>query len=363
MKFLFWIITFVLFFSEYVNGQNMKVTSMTMNPMELSASISPRIDSNGSACALVKVSVTVADVIFGGNLVGDVVRDGSDYWVYMTEGSKKLLIKHPNFKNLEVNFINYGIKGLEERKTYVLDISLPATKDLAYTANSQYIMDKVAEGERLRENRDYDSAYKCFKIAAEAGNAEGQYYLAVCYDEGEGIIQNSYEAFKWYRKAAEQGYAGAQCNLGFCYANGNGITVNYVEAVKWLREAAIQGISVAQFNLGYCYAHGQGVTQDYTEAFKWYRMAAEQGVSAAQCNIGLCYASGQGVTQDYTEAVKWYKKAAEKGNVTAQFNAGRCYQYGEGVSQDYTEALKWYKMAADQGHRQAKKQVETYPNW
>lgn len=46
--------------------------------------------------------------------------------------------------------------------------------------------------------------------AAEQGNIEAQYHLALCYDKGEGVTPNSTEAAKWYLKAAEQGLAKAQ---------------------------------------------------------------------------------------------------------------------------------------------------------
>ena len=53
--------------------------------------------------------------------------------------------------------------------------------------------------------------------------------------------ENYTEAAKWYRKAAEQGDDAAQYYLGVCYANGQGVAQGYVEAVKWFRKAAEQG--------------------------------------------------------------------------------------------------------------------------
>ena len=199
-------------------------------------------------------------------------------------------------------------------------------------ANSQYILDKVAEGKRLRDNKDYTEAYKCFQVAAEAGNAEAQYRLGLCYGNGEGITQDYVEGIKWYKKAAEQGYASAQNNLGNCYFN------------------------------------GRGVTKDYAEALKWYRMAAEQGNASAYLNLGACYFLGRGVKQNYTKAFECWQKAAELADVSdiraaAQKHVGMCYEFGRGVEKDKIEALEWYKKAAEQGNEDAKKKVETYPNW
>jgi TPR repeat protein len=41
--------------------------------------------------------------------------------------------------------------------------------------------------------------------AAEQGNADAQFNLAVAYENGAGVPKNLAEAAKWYLKAAEQG--------------------------------------------------------------------------------------------------------------------------------------------------------------
>ena len=149
-----------------------------------------------------------------------------------------------------------------------------------------------------------------FQAKAEKGDAEAQFNLGFCYDDGRGVAKDSKEAVKWYRKAAEQDYAPAQFNLGYCYANGQGIGKDKAEAVKWFRKAAEQNYAPAQSNLGYCYDNGRGVEKDPEEATKWYRKAAEQGHPEAQLNLGYCYANGQGVEKDIVEAYAWFSIAA-----------------------------------------------------
>ena len=197
--------------------------------------------------------------------------------------------------------------------------------------------------------KDLTEAVKWYRKAAEQGLAEAQCNLGVCYDYGEGVEKDITEAVKWYRKAAEQGDARAQCNLGVCYAKGEGVEKDLSEAVKWYRKAAEQGYADAQFYLGLCYAKGEGVEKDLTEAVKWCRKAAEQGDAEAQALLGLCYDFGEGVEKKQTEAVKWYRKAAEQGDAKAQFYLGVCYYFGEGIEKDLTEAVKWYRKAAEQG--------------
>jgi TPR repeat protein len=152
--------------------------------------------------------------------------------------------------------------------------------------------------------------------------------------------------FQEYKANAEQGDAEAQFSLGFCYDDGRGVAKYYAKAVKWYRKAAEQNFAPAQFNLGYCYANGQGVVKDKEEAVEWYRKAAEQNYTPAQSNLGWCYDNGQGVAKDYVEAVKWYRKAAEQGHAEAQFNLGCCYANGQGVVKDKVETYAWFSMAA-----------------
>ncbi len=190
-------------------------------------------------------------------------------------------------------------------------------------------------------------------MTSQQMNGKGEDY----YYGRNGCPQNYAEAVKLFRKAAEQGDADAQYNLGLCYDNGWGVVENKPEAVRWYREAAEQGISNAQYNLGWCYSHGEGVVEDKTEAVKWYRKAAEQGHANAQHNLGLYYDFGWGVVKDKNEAVIWYRKAAEQGIANAQYNLGVCYEYGSGVVKNKPEAVSWYRKAAEQGDEDAKKRL------
>jgi TPR repeat protein len=157
-----------------------------------------------------------------------------------------------------------------------------------------------------------------YKTKAERGDAEAQFNVGYCYDDGRGVAKDFAEAVKWYRKAAEQNFAPAEFNLGYCYANGQGVRKDKEEAVKWFRKAAEQNYAPAQSNLGYCYDNGRGVAKDAGEAVKWYRQAAGQGHPEAQLNLGYCYANGQGVSKDTVEAYAWFSMAAKADSDAAE---------------------------------------------
>ncbi len=111
--------------------------------------------------------------------------------------------------------------------------------------------------------------------------------------------------FQEYKAKAEQGDAEAQFSLGFCYDDGRGVAKDAVEAVKWYRKAAEQGHPEAQFNLGYCYANGQGVGKDKVEAYAWFGMAAKADSDAAESRNLL---RKELTPQQFTDAQKRMKE-------------------------------------------------------
>jgi len=52
---------------------------------------------------------------------------------------------------------------------------------------------------------------------------------------GDGVAKDAEQAVSWYRRAAEAGHADAQFNLGVCYSNGDGVAKDAEQAaVSWL---------------------------------------------------------------------------------------------------------------------------------
>ena len=67
---------------------------------------------------------------------------------------------------------------------------------------------------------------------------KAQYHIALCYDEGKGIVQDYQKAVEWYSKAAEQDYHKAQSRLAMCYYKGNGVEQNYQKAIEWFEKGS-----------------------------------------------------------------------------------------------------------------------------
>ena len=65
--------------------------------------------------------------------------------------------------------------------------------------------------------------------------------LGFVYRYGENVPKDDAEAMKCFRKAADQGDALAQLQLGFMYAKGDGAPKDDAEAYKWFLLAGAQG--------------------------------------------------------------------------------------------------------------------------
>jgi TPR repeat protein len=61
------------------------------------------------------------------------------------------------------------------------------------------------------------------------------------YEQVEGTTQDYKQAFKWYSKAAEQGNVQAQFNLALMYYKGNGTKQNYILAHMFFNIASLSG--------------------------------------------------------------------------------------------------------------------------
>jgi TPR repeat protein len=60
---------------------------------------------------------------------------------------------------------------------------------------------------------DKKKAFKLYEKAANMGNANAQFYLAICFRDGEGVRADRKKAKEWYKKAAAQGHAKAKEQL------------------------------------------------------------------------------------------------------------------------------------------------------
>lgn len=139
-----------------------------------------------------------------------------------------------------------------------------------------------------------------FSVEVDAQTQENEHFIA-----GIAAINanNMPLAFEEFLAAANEGDANSQFNVAMMYEQGIGVTKDEKKAVYWYNKAAMQGNSAAQFNLGVLYENGRGTPKDYAKANMWYRKAAAQGDGLAIGNLGMLYIRGDGVNVNLVAGV------------------------------------------------------------
>ena len=89
--------------------------------------------------------------------------------------------------------------------------------------------------------KQFEKALRELTPAAEAGDPEALYHLALMYSGGFGVPKNPEKALKLYGKAANLGHVSAQKEYGTALAIGDGAEQDVEEGLKWLFIAARTG--------------------------------------------------------------------------------------------------------------------------
>lgn len=267
-----------------------------------------------------------------------------DYGHCVAERAQQALLSHPMVRLRFVNHKDSPIAVFESRLLKHLGIGPRLEPKLLSAlmlsaAAIHGMIEAAGEWDLQDETRE-----AMLRAATEAGNAPDQVFLAP-KAPGAAVSLTDAEATEWH-PAAEAGDADAQFSLALRYAAGLGVPQDAARAAEWCRRAAEQGHVDSQFNLGQAYARGDGVPHDAARGAAWLRKAADQGHADAQTTLGVMYSRGHGVSKDFGQAAALHREAAEQGNCRGQLNLGLAYNKGEGVPQDYIKAHSWISLAA-----------------
>ncbi len=176
---------------------------------------------------------------------------------------------------------------------------------------------------------------------AESGDADAQYILGNCYEDGDGVEADINQALKYWTMAGEQGHSDAQDALGSYYLFGedDGYYGDIPTAVSWFERSAKQGNAHAQYSMAWIAC---GFDMDWDKAVKWYTLAADQGYTPAQFGLGEMYYRYDDKL-DYEKAVYWFRKAAESDTpiCEAMKYLSECYANGHGVPKDDKLSEYW----------------------
>lgn len=153
---------------------------------------------------------------------------------------------------------------------------------------------------------------------AQQGNDASQFFLGMAFDKGDEDFPRDFtEALKWYRLAAEQGNPEYQWFLGSILLSRGEKEVDdlpyTLEALKWLRISADKGFLKSQILLSVTLRNDLRVI-DVFESAKWRGKAAYQGDAGMQYLQGLSYLLGtKGVPRDDVLAYMWFSLSTASG--------------------------------------------------
>ncbi|MGP0172103.1 tetratricopeptide repeat protein [Pseudomonas sp. NCHU5208] len=201
----------------------------------------------------------------------------------------------------------------------------------------------------------YKIAEPELRIAAEAGDAEAQYYLAEELRQMNRYITT--EAYKWYEAAANQGHLYSMLRLSRQESDLCAVMNNCPAGSKtpwdWLKQA--EAIAGARAEKG----DGEAMYILYlaTAKLEWLEKSAEAGYAQGQWLLANRYQEGEGFfflpgkRQESVE--RWFKASAEGGNPKAMMRyahllyekhdkAGVRYWMEEASKLGYVDAVSSY---------------------
>ncbi len=215
------------------------------------------------------------------------------------------------------------------------------------------------------EPSDPETGALLLRMAADRQHPHAEFYLARCYQTGNGVPADDAAAWHWMERAATHGQLAACCAMAEEWQerwysahqidDAPTASAAAAQAARWVKRAAELGDVPQQRELGRLLQAGFGIERDPAAAARWFAQAAAQGDATAQYEIGQCYWRGSGVDEDDGTALVWMRKAGQQGHLEAQFWVGQMLD-GE---RDYAEALEWYRRAAEQSHPGACREIGT----
>lgn len=206
----------------------------------------------------------------------------------------------------------------------------------------------LEQGWYLHIGHKYDYAAKCYQEAAELGNTEALYFLALLYYEGKGGKKDLAEAAKCFEAVAEKGGK---------YSKEAQLRLERLADID-----SGKGIGIIGVDMDYSIACGCGFgSGDVDEYRKMWKKAEQENLEAQKYVASAIYLYMDCEDNPETDGetmMRYLRNLAQLGDASAQeMLADTLANYtcnGVGVGEvDYEEALKWFRKAAQGGDSDA----------
>ncbi len=193
--------------------------------------------------------------------------------------------------------------------------------------------------------RDDKKAAEWYRLAAERGDREAMFALAMLHFSGRTGAVNREEGAKLLAAAAKLGNPAAAYDLGLLYIEGQLFPQDFARAAELFRSAAQVGNAEAQYALATLYKEGRGVPKDLVEAARLLAAASLADNTDALVEYGIALFNGTGVAKNERLAAVLLAKAARKGNPIAQNRLANILAVGRGANLNPVQAIKWHIIA------------------
>lgn len=123
--------------------------------------------------------------------------------------------------------------------------------------------------------KDIAHRLKCLNLLVKLGDVSSINDLAICFEEGYGVVKNIPLAVQLYQLGAGLGNVNCMFHLGVCYEEGVGVAQNYARAAELYKKAGNH--EGAQVALAKLIKKGRVPDQDPSEGAKMLLDAAQNG--------------------------------------------------------------------------------------
>lgn len=213
-------------------------------------------------------------------------------------------------------------------------------------------------------SRDFVAAFHLFQKAADKGFPNGQFFLGQCYDFGRGADKNPTLAKSLYEMSAAQGNTGAkralarlkklnetpkiEVDLSFNDAV-KLLQLNPKEAVRHLYKLANANDAESKYLLGCLFREGVFVSKNFEKSFENFSGAASLKHAGGLNNLACCYFYGIGTSINQEKAFELFNEAAELGHPSAMYALGCFYELGLVIDKDIFKAVEYFTLAGSEG--------------
>jgi uncharacterized protein len=152
----------------------------------------------------------------------------------------------------------------------------------AQDADGMFYLSRMLDQALAGLTRDLPKALALCARAADARQLEAMNQMGLYYQTGIGVPRDAAAAAGWFNYATECGGAAGALNLALCYENGTGVVQNGGRAFALKCFAAKQGMAKAQFVMGDTLEKGTtGVPSSPVFALAYYLRALKTNFSGA----------------------------------------------------------------------------------